>query len=1334
MTYDFSRFSTQSFEKFIQSLAVAKFGLSTQIFGAGKDGAREATFEGNFSLNKSEQWSGYVVVQAKFHENVGKSPENAAWLIRQIDAEMDKFANPKRSLRRPDYYIIATNTRLSAAAAASDGKGEGGIDRVEKHLATRSKNLGIKSCVLWHQDSLSVILESEPQVRLNYNFFITPGDVLSAALSHFKGQPIESYLPRYLRSQIRKSRDIKTKDAGQTTGKRIVLDEIFVDLPIDISSLLDDFEMIDFDDEIISVDGVETETHDDETSDENFDEVDFEDIEYDQSEDNRIVRSIVERCADKFSVDLESVESQNRPRDRNRVVLMGGPGQGKSTISQYIAQIYRARLIEKQIGNTPEIRDIVRSVLSRAEHENIPLTGPARFPFLIDLPAYADILSKNTGHHEEYSILDHARAAINGGSEGVTRTAVLDWLSVAPTIFILDGLDEIPHSGNRSDVIEAINELVDSIYEFKSDTFILVTSRPQGYQYELSQKNWSHWHMADLSTEDALRFGQQLANILVSDDIRRQEIVDNLAHASKLEATAPLMTSPLQVSLLFALVETRNNIPKDRWTLFIRYYEILRDREISKGGENGRLIGEYRSEIDWLHYEVGYLLHLRGEKIGSANPFLQPDEFANLIRDTLSRSGYDVELEALTERIVLLATTRLVFLRCRTAHQIAFDVRSLQEFMAAARIMASPQDKIRKRLKEIAGMSHWLHVFKIACSKVYSSAELESMRDDVLAILDSLNAGDRTNEDSIVASGSLLAAQMLADGVPGTAPASKRNLMARALNILGTPNVDACYIIEKIIDQSTIKVIQSNISKIIISGGDYSKFNVIRLLILMEKSKDMLIKQWASSQLNAYIADDPLELLQIINSRKLIPVNEALSSKLRDALWSTSIVDARRWSYNIAASDKTHPNTADIYEAIGLAEAPVSHARLCLSDGSPTDAVYIFKKLSEVISIQDPPPFAHSDWIIMARVQKFSQDPDKDNLIDCIKLIISLNPSKLPLAEFPWILLSALSLRALSAESADFMALILDEKFGSRSDWEAKESKWIKEGVEVDRFMPSDEDISIFPAEFLRPVMKVARKNYEFRSQRTQDIVNYLLFFRKNHSVNRHVADNFLIWYLRSRDVTAITWDLLEFLKSKLVNKHNITSFHNLYFALIRMLRNHHSNEDIISLVKQIVIGHDLIINLDSSWYKKFVDIYLEDCSRRFMLVLIVACIHNSRYRPFDLGWVYETDLNIMDDDTGAIKEAISVLLLAAGVGFDASYVKNTPVSVIKYLTDHPPAGRTRLAYSIRNLCLHRYNSNATNKADIETCYKVLLEETEKTKSRLLEVDIYNDLMLPRPI
>jgi hypothetical protein len=82
MTYDLSRFSPQSFERFVQALAISALGPTVQIFGVGRDGAWEATYTGKTQINGTE-WNGYIEVQAKYRQFPESPAKNADWLGRR---------------------------------------------------------------------------------------------------------------------------------------------------------------------------------------------------------------------------------------------------------------------------------------------------------------------------------------------------------------------------------------------------------------------------------------------------------------------------------------------------------------------------------------------------------------------------------------------------------------------------------------------------------------------------------------------------------------------------------------------------------------------------------------------------------------------------------------------------------------------------------------------------------------------------------------------------------------------------------------------------------------------------------------------------------------------------------------------------------------------------------------------------------------------------------------------------------------------------------------------------------------------------------------------------
>lgn len=110
--YNLSGLSTRPFEQLIQALAAKMIGPNVVIFGDGPDGGREATFEGITPYPTKEQsWSGYGVVQAKFKQRSQDSQKDGEWALQQLRDELEKFIDPKRKLRKPDYYIFAGKNR-----------------------------------------------------------------------------------------------------------------------------------------------------------------------------------------------------------------------------------------------------------------------------------------------------------------------------------------------------------------------------------------------------------------------------------------------------------------------------------------------------------------------------------------------------------------------------------------------------------------------------------------------------------------------------------------------------------------------------------------------------------------------------------------------------------------------------------------------------------------------------------------------------------------------------------------------------------------------------------------------------------------------------------------------------------------------------------------------------------------------------------------------------------------------------------------------------------------------------------------------------------------------
>src|SRR4051812_42337953 len=93
--YDLSRLGSTEFEHLIQAILKKVIGAGTITFGAGRDGAREATYKGSAPYpSEAHKFKGNWIFQAKYHDlellGVDKARKQ---VLSEIDSELDKIVN-----------------------------------------------------------------------------------------------------------------------------------------------------------------------------------------------------------------------------------------------------------------------------------------------------------------------------------------------------------------------------------------------------------------------------------------------------------------------------------------------------------------------------------------------------------------------------------------------------------------------------------------------------------------------------------------------------------------------------------------------------------------------------------------------------------------------------------------------------------------------------------------------------------------------------------------------------------------------------------------------------------------------------------------------------------------------------------------------------------------------------------------------------------------------------------------------------------------------------------------------------------------------------------------
>ena len=929
---------------------------------------------------------------------------------------------------------------------ATGSSGRGGLDKIEDFFISMQKSLALRGWLVWHAHTLTAMLDGEEGIRTRYAAWITEGDVLSAALERLRGPALKSVVPLAIKRDLRKDRDVRRKDAGQITEKRIFLEDVFVDLPLeDPASNSEAGWHFDHDETLAIADD------DDALEEDNFGD------NKDQPELGVVARLLL-RSADKLDAETLKVQTEKRRRvhgpTRNRIVLLGGPGQGKSTVGQFLAQIARAKISISALRARPadESSEAAEVILSRARAEGLDIDVPPRFPLHIELPKFADALKQYTDRQDRLSILRYATQHLSRGSDqNLEPSDLRGWLGAYPWLLILDGLDEVPPSGNRTDVIQAINEFWDDVNEVNGDVMVIVTTRPQGYGDDLPRRHWEHWTMAVLTPPHAMRFAGRLSQVLLSDGSRRDEILAELKRASEDSATAPIMISPLQVSILFTLVETRGGVPADRWSLFQRHYLLLRDREAAKEGSTARLLRDYGSQIDQVHYDAGFLLHVRAEAAGSADAYLDEDEFEALIHKQLNSEGYSEDnIVKVKRELRRIATDRLVLLGSKVGGRISFDVRSLQEFMAAARIMSSPEQCIEDRLREIAGRTHWRHVFRIAASKAFALTELSHFRRHIIHVCDALDKGDLGEGDKAIQSGAHLALDLLMDNIAARLPEMRRALATRALEVFHSTPPAFKVSLAPFLDEDTKQTFESNILGILSRPDDLGTISVWRFLIQVMNTRPPY-KIWAEDILLDAWPSDPVIALEMVRSVEPPNDSERFIVRLNETQLSAGPIIAVEHLQELSPFDVEIPKLTPISNYLQFfmdgPEILSKTATIKDSAGIRLGRIRFRRLFADLPAVPPPELIAAKSWNVVRILDQFVRTPNKETLGSLLKEWDSEAAKGLERLSLPWVIDTLLKEQI---PRDNVLELIKEGKYGDAADWKAAEERWIADGITID--------------------------------------------------------------------------------------------------------------------------------------------------------------------------------------------------------------------------------------------------------------------------------------------
>ncbi|MGE8451373.1 MAG: NACHT domain-containing protein [Pseudomonadales bacterium] len=629
-----------------------------------------------------------VVFQVKFVKDP-RSKESREIIDSVVKSEIEKVSRLKeRGMTR--YYLL-TN------AIGSSHLDVGAVDRVNAAL---SDQLGVPAMCLW-RDDIERRLDDNWDVKWSYPDILSAVHVLGSLIGNKsfddkrRGDVISSYMA------------YQAKQDSQLKFKQVELQKTIADLFVDVPA------------KVCPLSGQTDHSHASEWA-----------LLYKESGLLPLAQDDEDANGTGKVGGLELLLNPAFAKHAPRVVVEGAPGQGKSTVTQYLCQVYRLMLLNRPA----EYRKV--------DDRHKPVV--ARIPFRVDLRDYASWLGgkdpsgaqlPRTSAYES-PVLESFIAAQVHRATGASFTVddLMAVASVSQILIVLDGFDEVADISSRNRIVEEVSNAAERISQGALSSQIIVTSRPAAFANSpgFPRDEWRYVEILPLTRSVIKLYAEKWLSARDSDEYEKELALTVLEEKLGLVHVRDLARNPMQLAILLSLITVQgSSLPDKRTELYDSYIDIFLNRE----SEKSLVVRNHRGLIVLIHRYLAWHIHSVAEdQNGSGH--LPEDELRSLIRGYLEANAHPTDLVSslftgMVERVVVLVS--------RIQGTFEFEVQPLREYFAARHLYdTAPQVPASKGIKgskperfdALARNFYWLNVtrFYAGC---YSSGELSSLVDGI---------------------------------------------------------------------------------------------------------------------------------------------------------------------------------------------------------------------------------------------------------------------------------------------------------------------------------------------------------------------------------------------------------------------------------------------------------------------------------------------------------------------------------------------------------------------------------------------------------------------------
>ena len=478
-------------------------------------------------------------------------------------------------------------------------------------------------------------------------------------------------------------------------------------------------------------------------------------------------------------------------------------------------------------------------------------------------------------------------------------------------------------------------------------------------------------------------------------------------------------------------------------------------REKERGTAFSAILGRYEPDIHWIHHRAGWLLQQRNAGAGSTDARLTHEEFKEIVDKRLQSSGHkdDGERLNLVKAIRLAATDRLVLLVGNTEKAIGFEIRSLQEFMAAEHFFDGGEVCVQQTLHAIAPYPYWRNVFLFAAGRIFF--ERQELIDSIIAVCGGMNDDPDDPAQRTILSGSRLALALLKDGAARNQPASIR-VLARC----GARGLDACdsegaLAFSELFSGEAEEVWKEELSKrLTTSGPAFPHHNWLLCLQLVGMGKP-----WAQELMVYHFPWRGEDALQFV----MLMLNDHDEKQVPEAFWA-------EFGRNLFS----HP---PLYSFLRLRrpsqESPLTQFTSLfrheeewpLLVGGDSRGLSFRVRGKESLSLwagfQYPETTlstSHREWRVCQAVSAFARKPTKVNLAEQLRTISQIDPDAVSKPRswfYPWQIAICLTARTAGRPWNEIIACVDAGDIGAEGDWIRWEER-NRRGISLSQFRFTD--------------------------------------------------------------------------------------------------------------------------------------------------------------------------------------------------------------------------------------------------------------------------------------